>query len=977
MNASITEKGYILINVPQSKRNTTVNSTDVLVSITDVLKKAGGGAILPVPGPGEVLVGAQPPEEGYVVIPVGTENQVLTMVGGVPVWADNDGAGIGEAPSDGTPYSRQDATWVAAGGGGQTLYDGVDTEANILAFDPNLYIGQVWWANDTKKDLRVVTDELAGVHWQVFAPYTYKSGRGTWAAPNTADGHSLDLGQETFFVARNESGIAVTGLDPKVFGVSGVDAVDPTIKEGILLVAGQISEGSVFGINTVDADILGLTKVTTGGTISGVNTSAWGQNDILYVDPTTAGGLTNVKPVDDAWVAAVVFKVDAVDGILEVLASKSLDQSPSIIPAGFSTEFFSGDLSATPPFYDAIRDGVGTVATASQTILVPDSSIVGIPIDHISAVLVAAQQIRTGNIIGSVEFSVDNTASTKRIYVEVYHADPVGVPIDTVNTLPVGDLGVRPIVVLSSGLTDPGVGINTIEPVDGLILQTGSIPAGDRLRYHVLFEKLTNQGPDVNMTLYYGSDHRTFVSVPALLALDDLSDVEIITPADTEVLTYVAASQSWKNLPAAGGAPGGADNYVQFNNAGAFGGDAGLQWDGETLFVATDFNGAAEAGTGTQFWAGLAGLPRVSLSTKQYNGTITAYDSGNQARVFFSAQSGSSSFILDKFGIGEITPPLNFAIKNGSALNDTAVQSQTFHTDRQDVYSGIGTHRGGDSTAIGLSFWTHNGGTSSSKMTLAPNGYLGIGTEVPTEKLHARGNILIEAVDDLATSESSLIIVANGFTPPEKYRARIRSGNSVGRASFIFETALTDGGSDYTEHMRINGANGYVGIGVIPSSILTIRQLADTGDDGFIITNAADTGTCRLYVAASNNSVINAQEGAFFIQSLGVNVADFSASGLNITGGITSSAVVTGTNFQLSSDARGKTIDRVIGKSDIEFIEFHRADGIKRYGVSAQQVEKVAPELIGGTKDAKTVSYIDLLVREVARLNERLSKLEE
>ena len=48
----------------------------------------------------------------------------------------------------------------------------------------------------------------------------------------------------------------------------------------------------------------------------------------------------------------------------------------------------------------------------------------------------------------------------------------------------------------------------------------------------------------------------------------------------------------------------------------------------------------------------------------------------------------------------------------------------------------------------------------------------------------------------------------------------------------------------------------------------------------------------------------------------------------------------------------------------------------KRYGVIAEDVEKAFPELVYDEAGRKTVAYIDLLVAKVARLEERIKKLE-
>jgi len=67
-------------------------------------------------------------------------------------------------------------------------------------------------------------------------------------------------------------------------------------------------------------------------------------------------------------------------------------------------------------------------------------------------------------------------------------------------------------------------------------------------------------------------------AVTADAAIDDLGDVTIAGIADGQVLKYDDGTARWVNAADATGTPGGANTQIQFNNAGAFGGDAGLTY---------------------------------------------------------------------------------------------------------------------------------------------------------------------------------------------------------------------------------------------------------------------------------------------------------------------------------------------------------------------------------------------------------------
>jgi len=93
--------------------------------------------------------------------------------------------------------------------------------------------------------------------------------------------------------------------------------------------------------------------------------------------------------------------------------------------------------------------------------------------------------------------------------------------------------------------------------------------------------------------------------------------------------------------------------------------------------------------------------------------------------------------------------------------------------------------------------------------------------------------------------------------------------------------------------------------------------------------------------------------------------------GQNGTG--TFSGAVTAFNFQLSSDIRYKNVLEDLGGDEIKYIKFNTdKDSKTRYGVSAQQVQKVEPDLVEEVDGKLTVKYIDLLIREVAKLTKRI-----
>lgn len=97
-----------------------------------------------------------------------------------------------------------------------------------------------------------------------------------------------------------------------------------------------------------------------------------------------------------------------------------------------------------------------------------------------------------------------------------------------------------------------------------------------------------------------------------------------------------------------------------------------------------------------------------------------------------------------------------------------------------------------------------------------------------------------------------------------------------------------------------------------------------------------------------------------------------------LTGGTTASfsSTITASNFILSSDRKFKTNIKNIDNSllDVVYKEFELKTelGEKRYGVIAQELQEIAPELVCNNKDGLSVKYIDLLIREIAYLKNEL-----
>jgi hypothetical protein len=134
------------------------------------------------------------------------------------------------------------------------------------------------------------------------------------------------IGQQLVVKARNTSGSLIAkGSVVKVVGVAGGFI-------GINLAQADNDTNSATAFGVVSEDIADTSNgfVTINGIIHGLNTNAFTEGDILYLSPTVAGEITNVKPVSPAHIVVVgyVAKKSATDGhiLLHVQNGYELDE---------------------------------------------------------------------------------------------------------------------------------------------------------------------------------------------------------------------------------------------------------------------------------------------------------------------------------------------------------------------------------------------------------------------------------------------------------------------------------------------------------------------------------------------------------------------------------------------------------------------------------------------------------------------------
>lgn len=162
------------------------------------------------------------------------------------------------------------------------------------------------------------------------APHVDKPRRVVWNdADDTLNIHHTggviqQVGEETYVRVTNNTGATIPNGSAVCF--DGVDAGDAFIEVVPLIADGTVSSLYVIGVATQDITVGGYGRVTVWGRVRDIDTTGsaytetWAVGDILYANPTTAGGLTNVKPTapDICVPIAIVLEADATTGQLFV-----------------------------------------------------------------------------------------------------------------------------------------------------------------------------------------------------------------------------------------------------------------------------------------------------------------------------------------------------------------------------------------------------------------------------------------------------------------------------------------------------------------------------------------------------------------------------------------------------------------------------------------------------------------------------------
>lgn len=188
------------------------------------------------------------------------------------------------------------------------------------------------------------------------------------------DGVVQQIGYETFMYAKNDTGSTIP--NGTVVGFAGVNG---EIKVAPYTASSSANELYFVGVTTHDMPDGDIGPVTIYGKVRDIDTTGqggetWAAGDILYASPTTAGGLTKVRPTapNAVIVIAAVLKVNATTGEIMVRPT---------IPIGLDYGTFRSNSTQT----------LSAINTATAITFSATSSANGITLGSPASRLVAAQ----------------------------------------------------------------------------------------------------------------------------------------------------------------------------------------------------------------------------------------------------------------------------------------------------------------------------------------------------------------------------------------------------------------------------------------------------------------------------------------------------------------------------------------------------------------------------------------------------------
>jgi hypothetical protein len=640
------------------------------------------------------------------------------------------------------------------------------------------------------------------------------------------NGVSYELGQKEAWIAKNQTGATITkGTVVMAVGALGASA---RILVGKMVADGSVSPRYLLGVAAENIANGADGRIIHRGKLRQFNTSAFAVGDVLYCDPATPGGLTNVEPQAPNLKLAVAFVVaSGTNGALAVrietgarlsedhdvqLSTLSTGQllrynsnrwenwtpnflTPSNVSGttNYVSKFTGTNTVGNSQIFDnGTNVGIGTatpgasihVAGAINSTPTGDGFLAGIQSGY--AVIHLNGSAATGSYI---DFSVSGTDTKGRILYDntnnYFGFNTNG--SERLRITSTGDVGI--------GTTSPGASIHVAGAINSVPTGDGFL-AGIQSGYAVIhlngsaatgsFIDFSVSGTDTKGRILYDNTNNYFgfnTNGSERLRITGTGNVGIGTTAPSEKLhvagRIMASGSGFTLNPTAPifGQYAATRGYVQVPTNGQF-----EIWNGGTAEIATFYENR------NSVFYGNVGIGTTAPSGKLQVGTY-----GTVTAPTYSTANGDG-LVFDFFNIGN--PYTRFGRIVSSA---------------------------GDTSEARLSFFTKDlSANPTEKVTILGNGNVGIGTTSPTAKLEVNGNIKLSSTAGSTATPSNIWLgndYSNGATRDklkiylfnsgtEQYGFSVGASGDVQYHSNVFHDFYVNNGNV----MRIN-SSGNVGIG--------------------------------------------------------------------------------------------------------------------------------------------------------------------
>jgi len=345
----------------------------------------------------------------------------------------------------------------------------------------------------------------------------------------------------TTWVAMLENSLGGSSLDAVVISDSDLDALTtsgiyqsyvgftgtPEEQSGTLLhtewVATPLTEATQFWYPYEDNSNSIWTRTRASG-----SWTVW--RNLSGVGSVVAGtgiGVDNTDPANPIISSTVSGGVETIVAGTGIAVNNADPQNPIVSSAPQTTaglinrNYGTGEtVTLTEGTFGLMKTNKGTVDLVNQVVsLSGNGDTAYFASDFVRDSIDDAGILPAGNYSGNITIESSSGQAQFSIETEVYLCDAQGVVIDSgITGQPIGDLGVKPVSVLNTGIIELGANDLSSVGISGVILESVNYPAGIRVRMHTRAVK--HNGGNANITMYAGYDANTYVDSPVSVNTD-------------------------------------------------------------------------------------------------------------------------------------------------------------------------------------------------------------------------------------------------------------------------------------------------------------------------------------------------------------------------------------------------------------------------------------------------------------------------